>query len=876
MGHSSNKERRLETAASTPPGALPARSSIAGRLAGPDSATAPIGDGKPSGRRRRWPTGEWGLGLLLFAAVIIAFHPAWRAGFIWDDDAHLTRNPCIIGPLGFRAIWTSSSAVYYPLVLTSFWVLHAFWGLNPIPYHVINIAMHGACAVLLWRVLVSLRVRGAWLGAALWALHPVMVESVAWITELKNTQSGFFYLLTILFFLRWWKVTCRAPGSGASPDSAGAAWTSYALSLICGILAILSKSSTVMLPVVLGLCAWWMGSRLSPRALGMLVPFLLVSLVAGGWTVWEQKYHSGALGHEWEQSWPERFVIAGKAAWFYLAKLIWPNPLLYIYPRWKIDAAQPLAWLPLAGATAGMFALWRGRAGRMRPVFFAAAYFVVSLFPVLGFFSVYFFRYSFVADHFQYLASMGPLALAGAGAAVLMDYWPREARWLRPAGCAVAAAALGILSWRQCGVYSDVETLWRATLAGNPDCWMGHDNLGTAVLAKGQVEEALAEFREALRLNPADADGRYNLGLVAFQQGKPDEAIAQYREAQRLDPTLVEAINNLGNTFLALGRTQEAIVEFRQAIKTDPTKGKAHENLGNALLRQGEADQAIAEYREALRINPADAGSLYDLGNALLRTGRAAEAIEQYREALRIDPANAQAHGSLGGALLQQGHLEEAIAEFQEACRLDPADANVRSNLGVALCQAGRLDDGIAQYREAVRLNPASSEAYGNLAVALFQQGRRDDAIAQYREAVRLNPGDAKTQFNFANALFADGQAAGAIDHMEKALALQPGNPGIQNALAWMLGAAPDTAVRNGPRAVQLATQASQASGGNNPFILRTLAAAYAQAGQFDDAVETAQKALQLAQAQSNAALAAMLPREIQLYQAGHPFGAPH
>jgi tetratricopeptide (TPR) repeat protein len=775
---------------------------------------------------------DWSLALILFAAVVIIFHPAWRAGFIWDDDAHLTHNPCIVGPLGFRAIWTSSAAVYYPLVLTSFWVQHALWGLNPIPYHLVNIAMHGACAVLLWRLLLALQVRGAWLGAALWALHPVMVESVAWITELKNTQSCLFYLLAILFFLRWWKI------SSGSGDSTGPARGWYCLAVVCGILAILSKSSTVMLPVVLGLCAWWLGARFSARTIGMLVPFLLVSLAASGWTVWEQKFHSGALGHEWEQSWPERFVIAGKAVWFYFGKLIWPHPLIFVYPRWKIDSTQLLAWLPAAGVAAILFILWRGRDGRMRPLFFAAGYFVISLFPVLGFFSIYYFRYSFVADHFQYLASIGPLALAGAGAAVLSDSWVGSARWLRPAGCAIAVAALGFLSADQCGAYSNVETLWKATLAQNPDCWLGYDNLGTELLQQGDVEEAAAQFLRALEINPADGDAHYNIGIIAYQQGRVEDAIAQYRQALELDPTLVEAADNLGSTLLQQGRTDEAIAGFRQAIQINPMLSKPHDDLGNALLRQGHLDEALGQYREALRINP----------------------------------SNAQAHASLADALLQQGRTEEAIDHYEEACRLNPADPNARCNMGVALCKMGRLDEGIAQYREALQINPTFAEAYGNLGVALFQQGRVEEAIAAYRQAVQINPAYPMAQFNLGNALFAHGQTAEAIVHMEKALALQPANPAVQNALAWTLGTAPQASLRDGPRAVQLATQLCQASGGGNPIALRTLAAAYAQAARYPDAVRTAQEALQLAQARSNSALATALAREINLYEGGRPF----
>ena len=303
----------------------------------------------------------WFLGLLLVAATFVAYWPALHGKFIWDDDFHLTKNPCIIGPIGFKGIWTSSAAVYYPLVLTSFWVEHALWGLDPLPYHLVNIAMHTACAVLLWQVLLRLNVRAAWLGAALWALHPVQAESVAWITELKNTQSCFFYLLTILFFLKW--------QTSGGPDGQNRPEGHYMLALLCAVLAITSKASTVMLPVVLGLCWWWMDGRWRWRNLVRLIPFLLVSAVASGWTIWEQKNHSGALGPEWAQSWPERAVIAGKVIWFYLGKLLWPHPLIFIYPRWTIDASQFVAYLPVLAAMLMLFVLWLNRNGRPAGVF---------------------------------------------------------------------------------------------------------------------------------------------------------------------------------------------------------------------------------------------------------------------------------------------------------------------------------------------------------------------------------------------------------------------------------------------------------------------------------------------------------------------------
>src|SRR5207249_1784126 len=434
-------------------------------------------------------------GFLLIALVFIAYAPVFGAGFVWDDESHLTQNPCIVGPLGLNEIWTSMRAVYYQLVLATLRVLHKFVGLNPLPYHILTVLMHAGSAVLLWCLLRQLGVRGAWLGAALWALHPVMVQSVAWVTELKNTQSCLFYLLSIYCFLNWEKQSQIIQTRRVEVR------LMFGLSLLCFVLATLSKPSVVMLPAVLALCVWWRRRRIQWRDAVALAPFVAISALASAWTIWEQKFHARAVGPDWAQNWPERLIIAGRAIWFYLAKLFWPHPLIFIYPRWQLQPSQFTAYLPLLLALMGLIALWflPGKAGRA--LFFAGAYYVILLFPVLGFFSVYFFRYSFVSDHFQYLASMGPLALAGAGIAVVaghFDKTPSESAsktdatqlsggnmvatgWKYFFGAAVVGLLLlmlGVLTWRQSAIYHDVVRLYRATLAKNPGCWMAHYNLG--------------------------------------------------------------------------------------------------------------------------------------------------------------------------------------------------------------------------------------------------------------------------------------------------------------------------------------------------------------------------------------------------------------
>lgn len=613
---------------------------------------------------------HWLWALFLVAATVLVYHRMWQAGFIWDDAEHLTQNPCIIGPLGFKDIWTSSRAFYYPLVLTTFWILHKFVELNPLPYHLLNVFLHAGSAVLLWRVLRQLGVRAAWFGAALWALHPVMVQSVAWITELKNTQSCFFYLLSISFFLK----------ADDSQKDTQRRWR-FGLSLVFFAMAITSKSATVMLPIVLMLCLWWRNGRLRWRDLAVLAPFFLISVAAGGWTIWEQKFHSGAVGVEWSQTSPERLAIAGTDIWFYLSKIAWPSRQSFIYPHWRIDASKLATFLPLVSALGGLLLLWWKRNGPLRPVFFAAAYFVVSLFPVLGLFNVYFFRYSFVSDHFQYLANMGPLALAASGIVAFLRSFEKVTPPVRLGVCGALLIILGALTWRQTETYHDAETLWRTTIARNPDCFLAHLNLGVVLKEQGRRQDAKAEYIEALRLNPDYPEALNTLGVWEVENGQIDEGIANFRAALNSYPSYAFASFNLGNVMLAKGKFEEAIASYEDALRVDPDYVDAHNNLAIVLSQSGRLDDAVRHYREALRLKPSDVGARNNLGVVLTQQGQLDKAVHQFQEALRLNPAFVQAYINFARALLRLGRREAAIENLKEALRLKPESAEAKQQL---------------------------------------------------------------------------------------------------------------------------------------------------------------------------------------------------
>lgn len=678
------------------------------------------------------------LGVLLVVALVAAYETAVRGDFLWDDDLHITANPTIIGPLGLTEIWTTARANYFPLVLTNFWVQHALWGLNPLGFHLVTLAFHVLAALLLWRVLAQLRVPGAWLGAALWALHPVQVESVAWICELKNTQSAVFFLLAIGCWLRWLGVGVGERRPADEVRLAGPRRYDYTLALFCALLAILSKPSTVMLPVVLALCTWWVRRRLTWCDLVPLVPFLALSASAAAWTIWEQRVNSGASGAEWAQTWPERFVIAGRVVWFYLGKLVWPAELIFIYPRWQIDATSLRAFAPLAAVLGVAGFLWWRRDGALRPVFVVALYFGALLFPVLGFFSVYFFRYSFVGDHFQYLASMGPLALAGAGLTVGLARLPAAWARLRWGAPAMLLAGLALLTWQESRTYLNNETLWRTTLARNPGAFMAWANLGDTFVQQGRHADAIAVFRSALQLRPDDPPVHNDLGCALVAIGRADEAVPLLERALRLKPAYSEAHNNLGNALSRVGRGDEAIAHYEAAVKLKPTHADAHNNLGCELVLKGRLPEAIAHLEDASRLKPDSVKYRRDLGAAFARAGRLPEAIGQWEHVVRLEPAAPVAHAALGNALAAVGRWDDALARFQTALRLAPADADLHLNLGVALGNLGKTAEAAAEFREAIRLRPGFADAHRNLAQVLRALGKNLEAADHFDEAERL------------------------------------------------------------------------------------------------------------------------------------------
>ena len=589
-----------------------------------------------------WSGRDWLGCLVLVVGTLLAYAQVRHAGFVWDDDAHVTR-PDLRSLRGLGRIWTEPGATqqYYPVLHSAFWLEGHLWGYSPGAYHLANVLLHAAAACLLYRALRRLSLPGAFLGASAFALHPVCVESVAWVSEQKNTLSAVLYLSAGLAYLRFDEN--RRPGR-------------YLLATALFLLALLTKTVTATLPAALLVLAWWRRGGISvKRDVGPLAPWLVLGAAAGAATAWIERTRIGAEGALFAITAAGRVLVAGRAIWFYLGKLAWPADLIFIYPRWAVDPGSGRQFLfPLAAlaALAGLFLLRR----RTRGPLAAALLFAGTLFPALGFFNVYPFRFSYVADHFQYLAAAMILPAAAAGLSIALGRLSGAGRAAGRTAAFGAVAVLAVLTWRQTSTYADLGTLWQSTIARNPGCWMAYNNLGIALMADGQTDEAILRYRRAEEIEPAFAGVHTNLGAALLRQGRTDEAIAELERAQQIEPRDVET----------------------------------HNNLGMALRRQGRLAEAIEQYGKALAIKPADFGANYNLGNALLQAGRAPEAIARYRRALEASPDSADAHNNLGNALRREGRLEEAIAEYRLALASDPGHSRARAGLAAALEARGR------------------------------------------------------------------------------------------------------------------------------------------------------------------------------------------
>jgi tetratricopeptide (TPR) repeat protein len=681
--------------------------------------------------------------------VLVTYWPALRGQFVWDDLLLVDKNPLVTGKLDLRTVWFRTD---FPLSMVGFWLQWLVWGKSAAGYHVVNVLLHALGATLFWRVLVKLKIPGAWIAAVLFAVHPLAAASVAWISELKNTLSLPFYLLSVWCFLHFEENASTADADAGArlsqPQQASTvrnvvetqgrwkfrdllrlgqprsgSWSFYWLALLAFLLALLSKTSTVMVPAVLVMCVWWLRGRLTPRDIARIAPFFALALVFGLLTIWFQRQAIGSVEVQSENFWA-RLADAGRAVWFYLGKAILPVHLNLIYPRWHLDPRAPMSYGPLLLLAVVAAICWSFRRRWGGPLLFALACFVLNLLPILGFLDMYYLALSRVSDHFAYLALMPVTALAAAGLSQVVDRSrrreeaekatagvrppPRVGRYLASIRLLFVATplvlVLAVETFQRAGVLAKDETLWRDTLAKNPAAWTA----------------------------------RNNLGCILAEQGKYDEA------------------------------------------------------------------------------------------------------IQQFVFGLELNPANAEAHCNLGRALAAKGQFDKAETHFQKALSIRPQNADIQRSY----------------------------------ALMLVQRGKADAALPRFREALRLEP-DLNTRLQFASLLYQTHHAAEAATQYRQVLDVKRDHPEALNNLAWLLATSGDSTVRNGAEAVQLAERACRVGRPNDPVPLGTLAAAYAEAGRFKEAVATAEKASELANRIGNTQFAAMNQQLLNYYKAGRPFHEP-
>ena len=693
--------------------------------------------------------------VMIFCATFLAYFPAFKGTLLWDDSGYLT-GPGLRSLHGLWLIWSRPGATvqYYPLLHSAFWLEHRIWGDAVAGYHLINIALHAFSACLVVLIVRRLSLPRAWLAGFVFALHPVNVETVAWIAEQKNTLCGVFCLASLLSYLHFDQTRRKSH---------------YVLATGLFVLALLSKTVTATLPAVLLVICWWQRGQLAwKRDVKPLLSWFALSASAGLVSAWVEQKFIGAQGAAFLLTPAQRVLIAGRAVFFYLGKLVWPVDLTSFYPHWKLDPTEWWQWLFPAGIV--MLGVGLGFAARRyRGPLASLLIFCGTLFPILGFLNVYFFRYSYVADHFQYLACLAIIV-------PVTSMLARAGNWLSPGKTATGAFSVavilvvGVLTWRQSRTYRDAETFYRESLQRNPSTWVAHYNRGILLAdMPGRLPDAIVEYRAALRITAGadilDPDPRYvtvhnNLGIALSRMpGRLEDSIAEYQAALKIGPDVVETHCNLGNALSRIpDRFPEAIAQYQAALRVKPDYAEAHYNLGFVLAQMpGRLPDAIAEYELAVHFNPNDAKPHLNLGSALLRVpGRLQDAIAEYQAALRITPNDADAHLNLGSALLRNpGRLPEAIAEYQAAVHIRPDYAEAHYNLGNAWLQApDHLSDAIAEYRAALGIRADYAEAHFSLGNAwLRMPDRVSDAIAEYHATLRIKPDYGDAHYNLAIAL---------------------------------------------------------------------------------------------------------------------------
>ncbi len=692
---------------------------------------------------------------LLLLAVGFVFGQTVRYEFVnMDDSVYVYENPMISRGLtvsGIAWVFTHSHAGnWHPVTGLSHILDCQFYGLDAGRHHLTNVLLHAATAILLFLVLWRMT-GGLWasaLVAALFAVHPLRVESVAWVAEQKDVLSGLFFMLTLGTYL--WYV--RGPFSRGR----------YGLLVVVFALGLMAKPMLVTLPLVLLLLDYWPLGRMARaaangsvagggragrfsfpmRLLFEKLPLLLVAAVFCVVTLWAQG-RASALDNHLTASW--RIGNALVSCVTYIVQVFCPVGLAayYPHPELRLPIWEAIgALVALTCISAGVLAGWR----RCPYVFVGWLWYLGMLVPVIGLIQQ---GSQARADRFTYLPQIGLYVALAWGAADACRSWPYR-RWVCSVASVLVLVVLMGCAWRQTSFWQDSKTLWIHALACTSRNNVAHNNLGLALADLGRLDEAIAQYQKALEIRPNYMEAHINLGIAMGQRGRPDEVIAHYRKALEIKPGSAIAQNNLGAILVSRGRPAEAVPYYQQALKIDPDYVQARVNLASALATVGRFDEAIAEYRKALGFQPDNATACNNLGAALVHQGRLAEAVPYYQQALKIDPNYLQAHVNLASALAILGRLDEAIVQYRKALEIQPDNAETHADLGSVLFRQGRMAEALPHFRKTVEISPNAATFQNNLGVVLANQGCLEEALIHFRRALEIQPDHAEAHKNVA------------------------------------------------------------------------------------------------------------------------------
>jgi len=657
--------------------------------------SAPLTKAREAGPGFRFFPGAF----LLLVLLAIAYQPVWNAGFVWDDPEQLVNNEAVKRPDGLKLIWTmvGLSPQYYPLTFSAFWLQHKMWGMNPRGYHVVNVLLMWVVSVLLWRLFRRLGSPVAWWGACLFALHPVNVMSVAWVTELKNVLSGTFILLSIGAYLP------------ALENRGRISWRR--ISIVFGLyaLAMFAKTASSFIPVTILLLHAWKGVRVSFRTGALIAGMVFVAISLSVVTIKWEAITKLAVSTDFDLTAAQRWVIFGQSFWFYLYKVLWPVDLCFFYERWAV-AASPSIWqqmIPLS--VLGLWvALWLKRKAWGGGAWAVMTHYALTTAAVILFHVLYMTRYTWVTDHWQFFGLLGLIpALTTLMHQRLRQYSSSNRIWNVSASMVVALYIIGARA--ECAKYRDEETLYQHVLMCNPNSWLVYNNLGHIYDVRGNKQLAIDCYLKSLELRPDN----------------------------------VEAVNNLGGALADIGKPAEAEQYFRMTLKLQPTLPGVRNNLGRVLAIQNKLTEAREVYLDALKINSRDVVSLEGLGIVLARMSLSREAAAVFERMLQASPGNPTALAYLGQIHVDLDEHKKAMAYFEKyfhGASIQPDHLNTYAWIAATSKEEGVLnpEKAMSAARRALTIDPENPWYWGTLAAAQSAGGRHDDAIHSADRAMEL------------------------------------------------------------------------------------------------------------------------------------------